>query len=53
VEGRAWGFPKRELQWGPGSGDPSLIEEALAGALDPIEFQYGFFQASGGLVITF
>jgi hypothetical protein len=53
VEARAFGFPKRELQWGPGSGDPSPIEEALAEALDPIAFQYGFFQASGGLAFTF
>jgi hypothetical protein len=53
VEGRAWGFPKRELEWGPGSGDPSAIEESLAEALDPIEFQYGFFLASGGLAFTF
>jgi hypothetical protein len=53
VEARAFGFPKRELQWGPGSGDPSLIEEALAEALDPIVFQYGFFQATGGLAFTF
>jgi hypothetical protein len=52
-EGRAFGFPTRELQWGPGSADPSLIEEALAEALDPIEFRYGFFQASGGLAFTF
>jgi hypothetical protein len=52
-EARAFGFPTREIQWGPGSGDPSLIEEALAEALDPIEFQYGFFQASGGLAFTF
>jgi hypothetical protein len=52
-EGRAFGFPTREVQWGSGSGRPSPIEEALAAALDPIEFQYGFFQATGGLVITF
>ena len=37
----------------PGGGDSSLIEEALAAALDPIEFQYGFFQATGGLAFTF
>jgi hypothetical protein len=53
VEGRAFGFPTRELRWGVGSGRPSPIEEALAEALDPIEFQYGFFQATGGLAITF
>ncbi len=52
-EGRAFGFPTREVEWGSGSGTPSPIEEALAAALDPIEFQYGFFQATGGLVITF
>jgi hypothetical protein len=52
-EGRAFGFPTREVQWGSGSGTPSPIEESLAAALDPIEFQYGFFQATGGLVITF
>ena len=52
-DARAWGFPKRELQWGPGGGESSALEEALAEALDPIEFQYGFFQASGGLAFTF
>jgi hypothetical protein len=52
VEGRAFGFPKRELRWGSGSGS-SAIEDALAEALDPIEFQYGFFQATGGLAVTF
>jgi hypothetical protein len=52
VEGRAFGFPTRELHWGSGSGS-SAIEDALAAALDPIEFQYGFFQATGGLSITF
>jgi hypothetical protein len=52
-EARAFGFPKREIQWGTGSGSPSPIEEALAEALDPIAFQYGFFQASGGLAFTF
>jgi hypothetical protein len=52
VEGRAFGFPTRELHWGSGSGS-SAIEDALADALDPIEFQYGFFQATGGLAITF
>ena len=49
---RAFGFPKQELQWGPGSGS-SAIEEGLAAALDPIAFQYGFFQATGGLAFTF
>jgi hypothetical protein len=53
VDARGFAFPKRELQWGPGSGDPSPIEEALAEALDPIEFEYGFFQASGGLAFIF
>jgi hypothetical protein len=53
VEGRAFSFPTRELRWGPGSGRPSPIEEALAEALDPIEFRYGFFQATAGLAITF
>lgn len=52
VDARAFGFPKQELQWGPGSGS-SAIEEALAAALDPIAFQYGFFQATGGLAFTF
>jgi hypothetical protein len=52
-DARAFGFPKRELQWGSGSGGTSPIEDALAAALDPIEFQYGFFQATGGLVFTF
>ena len=51
-DARAFGFPKRELQWGS-SGDSSPIEDALAAALDPIEFEYGFFQATGGLVFTF
>ena len=53
VEARAFGFPKREIQWGPGGGESSLIEEALAAALDPIEFEYGFFQATGGVVFSF
>jgi hypothetical protein len=52
-EARAFGFPTRELQWGTGSGNPSPIEEALAASLDLIAFQYGFFQASGGLAFTF
>jgi hypothetical protein len=52
-DARAFGFPKRELQWGTGSGHASPIEQALAAALDPIEFEYGFFQATGGLVFTF
>jgi hypothetical protein len=52
-EARAFGFPKKEIQWGTGSGQTSPIEEALAAALDPIEFQYGFFQATGGVVFTF
>jgi hypothetical protein len=51
-DARAFGFPKREIQWGSG-GDSSPIEDALAAALDPIEFEYGFFQATGGLVFTF
>jgi hypothetical protein len=51
-DARAWGFPSRELQWGSGSGS-SAIEDALAAALDPIEFEYGFFQATGGLAFTF
>ena len=51
-DARAFGFPKRELAWGSGSGT-SPIEEALAAALDPIEFQYGFFQATGGVAFTF
>ena len=51
-DARAFGFPKRELEWGSGSG-LSPIEEALADALDPIEFEYGFFQATGGLAFTF
>lgn len=53
VDARGFGFPKRELEWGPGGGTSSPIEEALAEALDPIEFQYGFFQATGGLAFTF
>ena len=52
IDARAFGFPKRELEWGSGS-DISPIEEALAASLDPIEFQYGFFQATGGLAFTF
>jgi len=52
-EARAFGFPKREVQWGTGSGDASPIEEALAAALDPIELEYGFFQATGGVVFSF
>jgi hypothetical protein len=52
-DARAFGFPKRELQWGTGSGNLSPIEEALAASLDPIEFEYGFFQAAGGLVFSF
>jgi hypothetical protein len=51
-EARAFGFPKRELRWGAGAGS-SPIEEAIAAALDPIEFEYGFFQATGGLAFTF
>jgi hypothetical protein len=51
-DARAFGFPRRELQWGSGSGG-SLVEDALAEALDPIEFQYGYFQATGGLAFTF
>ncbi len=51
-DARAFGFPKREVQWGSGSGS-SAIEDAIAASLDPIEFQYGFFQATGGLVFTF
>jgi hypothetical protein len=51
-EARAFGFPKREVQWGSG-GDSSPIEDALAAALDPIELEYGFFQATGGVVFTF
>ena len=53
VEARAFGFPKQELRWGTGSGNPSEIEKALGEALDPIEFQYGFFQATGGLLVRF
>lgn len=52
-DARAFGFPKRELQWGPGGGESSIIEEVLAASLDPIEFQYGFFQAAGGIAFTF
>ena len=52
-EARAFGFPKQEIQWGSGSGESSPIEDALAAALDPIEFEYGFFQATGGVVFTF
>jgi hypothetical protein len=52
VDARAFGFPTRELQWGSGSGS-SIVEDALAEALDPIEFEYGFFQATGGLAFTF
>ena len=51
-DARAFGFPKREVHWGSGSGS-SAIEDALAAALDPIEFEYGFFQATGGLAFTF
>jgi hypothetical protein len=52
-EARAFAFPKQEIQWGTGSGETSPIEEALAAALDPIEFEYGFFQATGGVVFSF
>jgi hypothetical protein len=52
-DARAFGFPTRTLQWGPGGGESSVIEEALAASLDPIEFQYGFFQAAGGIAFTF
>jgi hypothetical protein len=52
ADARAFGFPTRELQWGSGSGS-SIVEDALAEALDPIEFQYGYFQATGGLALTF
>ena len=52
-EARAFGFPKQEIQWGSGSGESSPIEDALAAALDPIEFEYGFFQATGGVVFSF
>jgi hypothetical protein len=51
-DARAFGFPTRQVQWGSGSGS-SVVEDALAAALDPIEFQYGFFQATGGLALTF
>ena len=51
-EARAFGFPKQKIGWDAGS-ESSPIEEALAAALDPIEFQSGFFQATGGVVITF
>jgi hypothetical protein len=53
VEARGFAFPKQVVQWGAGSGDPSPLEEALAEALDPIEFEYGFFQAAGGLAFSF
>jgi len=52
-DARAFGFPTRTLEWGPGGGESSVIEDALASSLDPIEFQYGFFQASGGIAFTF
>lgn len=52
-DARAFGFPTRTLQWGPGGGESSIIEEALAASLDPIEFQYGFFQAAGGVAFRF
>ena len=52
-EARAFGFPTREIQWGSGGGESSIIEEALAAGLDPIEFEYGFFQATGGVVFSF
>jgi hypothetical protein len=51
-EARAFGFPKQQIQWDSG-GDSSPIEDALAAALDPIEFEHGFFQATGGVVFTF
>jgi hypothetical protein len=51
-EARAFGFPKQQISWDAGS-DSSPIEETLAAALDPIEFQSGFFQATGGVVFTF
>jgi hypothetical protein len=53
VDARGFAFPKREVRWGAGGGDTSPIEEALADALDPIAFEYGFFQASGGLAFVF
>ena len=51
-EARAFGFPKQQIGWDSGP-DSSPIEDALAAVLDPIEFEYGFFQATGGLVFTF
>jgi hypothetical protein len=51
-EARAFGFPKQQIQWDSG-GDSSPIEDALAAALDPIEFEHGFFQATGGVVFSF
>ena len=51
-EARAFGFPKQQIRWDPGSAS-SPIEEALAAALDPIEFEHGFFQATGGVVFSF
>jgi hypothetical protein len=52
-DARAFGFPTKTLEWGPGGGESSTIEEVLAASLDPIEFQYGFFQAAGGIAFTF
>ncbi len=52
-EARAFGFPKQQIQWDSGSGDSSPIEDALAAALDPIEFEHGFFQATAGVVFAF
>jgi hypothetical protein len=51
VEGRAFAFPTRQLQWGSASGGVSPIEVALAGALDPIKLKPGFFQLTGGVTL--
>jgi hypothetical protein len=52
-DARAFGFPTKTLRWGPGGGESSIIEDTLASSLDPIEFQYGFFQAAGGVAFRF
>ncbi len=51
-EARAFAFSSQQISWDAGS-DSSPIEEALAAALDPIDFESGFFQATGGIAFTF
>lgn len=52
-EARAFAFPSQQIRWDAGSGDPSPIEEILANAIEPIDFDAGYFQATAGLVFSF